>query len=463
MASYFPAGSDSVPVAAGSEPAASRTTHLAGLAGLVAGERQLASDTPVSVGDNLWIARLEHASHDWMSLNNVSVAVLAVRRSELTSATRAAQREAGAAAVATGRPAPLRHVLQMQDSYSEDEVRCLREGASTVAAGLAQGHGVVVCCGSGHSRGPAVAVAHRLLHTGEPLAQAVTAVAAAHGRVYLSVPMWRALMQLERDAGRAPSVTEADLKIHPAFALPPSSPMHLPTPAAGGLLPEFLPGGAAEARAAALARVFARQSMDWQDASIVMPRVWLGNAPAALSEGWLRSNRVDVVINCAAPGEIPPLGRDAAAASGVCAFHALDIRETPTVDAVPALLRGADLVHEALLEGRTVLVHCAAGMNRSVSTLAVYLMRYGGLDLVSALDFLKTKRPIAYPNREMYPRLLVAERALRGGAASVTVDDLFAHDWAPLPHWPLPAELAGEAAAAAAAATARAHSLGKGR
>jgi hypothetical protein len=252
--------------------------------------------------------------------------------------------------------------------------------------------------------------------------------------------MWRALMQLEVEARGASSVTEADLADHAAFALPPPAPA---APLAG------------EARAALIASVLQRGGMDWQDASVILPHVWVGNAPAALNEGWLRANGIGVVVNCAAKGEIMPMPAAARAASGVRAFHSLDITESVAIDPLPALLRGADLVAEAVAAGTPVLVHCLVGMNRSVSTALVYLMKYHGLDLLTALHFVKGKRPIAFPNREMFPRLLVAERRLRpDAAASLTLADLTAHGWAPLPHWPLPPELAASGGAGAAAAGA---------
>jgi protein-tyrosine phosphatase len=50
----------------------------------------------------------------------------------------------------------------------------------------------------------------------------------------------------------------------------------------------------------------------------------------------------------------------------------------------------AELVDVARKQGKRVLVHCAAGVNRSATALALYLMKYQGLSLDQALRALRT-------------------------------------------------------------------------
>lgn len=49
-----------------------------------------------------------------------------------------------------------------------------------------------------------------------------------------------------------------------------------------------------------------------------------------------------------------------------------------------------------LAEG-CVLVHCGAGMSRSVAIVVAYLCRYAGMSYVEALSFVKERRPGAAP------------------------------------------------------------------
>jgi len=44
-----------------------------------------------------------------------------------------------------------------------------------------------------------------------------------------------------------------------------------------------------------------------------------------------------------------------------------------------------------------VLVHCGAGLSRSVSVVAAYLCRYAGMSLSEAVNFIKAKRQGACP------------------------------------------------------------------
>lgn len=60
----------------------------------------------------------------------------------------------------------------------------------------------------------------------------------------------------------------------------------------------------------------------------------------------------------------------------------------------------ADELYEALADGETVLIHCHAGMSRSVSVAAAALGRLLGLSRSDALDLVHRYRiPHSYPDR----------------------------------------------------------------
>lgn len=58
----------------------------------------------------------------------------------------------------------------------------------------------------------------------------------------------------------------------------------------------------------------------------------------------------------------------------------------------------ADFIHDAIRNGGTVLVHCAAGVSRSVSLALAYLIKHGGMRLSTAYGLVKNRRPRANPN-----------------------------------------------------------------
>jgi protein-tyrosine phosphatase len=63
-------------------------------------------------------------------------------------------------------------------------------------------------------------------------------------------------------------------------------------------------------------------------------------------------------------------------------------------------------VHEQRLEGRTVLVHCEAGQNRSGLLTALYLIRFRGYRPRAAIDLVREKRGPERPLKRDVVRFL---------------------------------------------------------
>lgn len=53
-------------------------------------------------------------------------------------------------------------------------------------------------------------------------------------------------------------------------------------------------------------------------------------------------------------------------------------------------------IYEALHNGERVLVHCAAGAQRSCAVVACYLVWYRGLTTEESIEYIRRKRPIAF-------------------------------------------------------------------
>lgn len=90
----------------------------------------------------------------------------------------------------------------------------------------------------------------------------------------------------------------------------------------------------------------------------------------------------------------------------------------PIKDAAPApdliwLRKQVDFVREHRIAGRTVYVHCWAGVSRSAMVVAAYLMRERGLTRDEVLRFLREIRPEVRPNPAFLDRLAEWERELR--------------------------------------------------
>ncbi|KAJ8397237.1 hypothetical protein AAFF_G00440710 [Aldrovandia affinis] len=73
-------------------------------------------------------------------------------------------------------------------------------------------------------------------------------------------------------------------------------------------------------------------------------------------------------------------------------------------------------VAERIHSNRTggTLVHCAAGMSRSPALVMAYLMRYKGVTLRQAHDWVRDCRPFIRPNAGFWRQLLDYEKNLYG-------------------------------------------------
>ena len=71
--------------------------------------------------------------------------------------------------------------------------------------------------------------------------------------------------------------------------------------------------------------------------------------------------------------------------------------DSPEFDINPFLHPTADFIQVSLQQGN-VLVHCAAGISRSVTCLMAYYIKYREMNVEVALSFIRQRRSCASPN-----------------------------------------------------------------
>jgi protein-tyrosine phosphatase len=59
-------------------------------------------------------------------------------------------------------------------------------------------------------------------------------------------------------------------------------------------------------------------------------------------------------------------------------------------------------MHALVLHHKPVLVHCYAGIQRSCSVVACYLIRYYGMTAVDAVEYIKKCRPCAFSEEVVF-------------------------------------------------------------
>ena len=83
----------------------------------------------------------------------------------------------------------------------------------------------------------------------------------------------------------------------------------------------------------------------------------------------------------------------------------LPVNDLPTEDLLQRLPGAVAFIGDALAAGGRVLVHCVAGMSRSATVVAAYLMASEQLDTDKALAALRAAYPQACPNDGFYRQL----------------------------------------------------------
>jgi len=146
--------------------------------------------------------------------------------------------------------------------------------------------------------------------------------------------------------------------------------------------------------------IFSEMSID-----LIIPHLYVGNIYAARNKNLLQSLHITHIVNAAE--EIPNYF------PGDFDYLELKLRDHSYGESLyQAVTRAYPYITNALKSGGTVLVHCAAGMSRSVSAVIFYLMRTYFIPYEQALALCKSRRPISQPNRGYERQLREASNAI---------------------------------------------------
>jgi protein-tyrosine phosphatase len=127
----------------------------------------------------------------------------------------------------------------------------------------------------------------------------------------------------------------------------------------------------------------------------VLPGLWLGSRYAALNPDYLKEKRIAAVFNCTKDLPFEPVIRRQYRVPVDDNLQEAEIRnlELWSYEVVYKIMAEH---RRATAEGGAVLVHCAAGMQRSAASVAMYLIATRGLTTDQAIQYIRSKRPIAF-------------------------------------------------------------------
>lgn len=122
----------------------------------------------------------------------------------------------------------------------------------------------------------------------------------------------------------------------------------------------------------------------------VFPGVWVGGDDAPQDREFLEKNLIGQVLNMAKNIEYEPAHENTL-------YTKLGIHDGE-LPPVGVYQKAAHIIWEARNHGHNVVVHCAAGISRSVTAVVAYKMLYDGMTFSDALVKIQRIRPIASPH-----------------------------------------------------------------
>ena len=132
----------------------------------------------------------------------------------------------------------------------------------------------------------------------------------------------------------------------------------------------------------------------------ITPRIYLGNVVGAVNLPWLKSKRVTHIVNASCYENAFP------SQFKYCRVKLDDHPEAP----IEQHFERVRLFINSMGRRDVLFVHCTAGISRSVTLLAYYLMKEARMCHACAIKFIQQKRPIANPNVGFRVKLLHVDK-----------------------------------------------------
>ena len=128
-----------------------------------------------------------------------------------------------------------------------------------------------------------------------------------------------------------------------------------------------------------------------ENAHEIIPKLWLGNIHAATNEQFLREKGIETVFNCTKDLPFHP---------SVRRRYRIPVDDNLQREEIRNLeLWSYEIVYKLnneYREGHPILVHCAAGMQRSPAVIAMFLIAAANMTHEQAMAYIQHRRPVAF-------------------------------------------------------------------
>lgn len=134
----------------------------------------------------------------------------------------------------------------------------------------------------------------------------------------------------------------------------------------------------------------------------VFPRVWIGSMADAASPEFMHAHNIGLIINCTK--DVP--------SSFAATIPTYRIPLDDIESSSPTLYQYAPPISRVMWNhldrmDTSILVHCAAGISRSASMVASYLIVEHGYDVRKAIQFIRQRKPETFRPRIVFSSALV--------------------------------------------------------
>ncbi|KAG6856937.1 hypothetical protein H0H87_011923 [Tephrocybe sp. NHM501043] len=134
----------------------------------------------------------------------------------------------------------------------------------------------------------------------------------------------------------------------------------------------------------------------------VSPGLWIGDLASALDVEKLKTHGIYSILSAM---------RGRLTIKETFIKHQVLLDDTEDTDILQHLLPSIHFIEAELNKGRGVLVHCHAGVSRSATVVAAYLMYSKNLDRETALEMIRNVRPSIEPNEGFLRQLEIFHKA----------------------------------------------------
>jgi len=138
--------------------------------------------------------------------------------------------------------------------------------------------------------------------------------------------------------------------------------------------------------------------------SQITEQIWIGSYENSIDTRFLDERKITHILCCGAELECPPIQMFPFRNNYI--WQKIPIVDDATDTITKSyLMEGAKKIQEWVSSGHRIMIHCSAGISRSVSVALTYYIVYEGWSLNLGLTHIKIRRPFINPHINFFPIL----------------------------------------------------------